>query len=126
MLNFPNVLGLSLLFFNLATLIVIINANDNAADPVNRVVSNKASTLDVLYMVPDDLDEVFNLNEKETFGNGYYRGWLLPSGQPLTLNLYLYYDGLDQRRLNLFFNPANIIDFNSLANSSNTINNTIG
>ena len=41
-----------------------------------NVLTSKSSTLDVIYMVPGELDDVFNLNEKETFGNGYYKGWL--------------------------------------------------
>ena len=88
-----------------------------------NVLTSKSSTLDVIYMVPGELDDVFNLNEKETFGNGYYKGWLLPSNKYLTLTLYLYYDGLDQRRLNLIFNQANLFDTNK--SNNNNVNSSI-
>jgi len=64
------------------------------------------TNLDVLYLVPHELDDIFTLNEKDTFGSNYEKGWILPSEERITINLYLYYEGLDERRLNLFFNQG--------------------
>ena len=65
------------------------------------------TNLDVLYLVPKDLDDVFTLNEKNTFGNDYTKGWILPSDEKLSIYLYLFYEGLDERRMNLFINQGN-------------------
>ena len=74
---------------------------------VIKAEDRKQSTLDVLYLVPENLDNVYTLNEKPMFGNGITNGWLLPAEVAITLNLYLYYDGTDERRLNTFFHSTN-------------------
>ena len=74
-----------------------------AAENLNILNTN----LDVLYLVPKDLDDIFTLNEKNTFGNDYTKGWILPSEEKLSIFLYLYYEGLDERRMNLFVNQGN-------------------
>lgn len=66
-------------------------------------LSYYVSTLDVLYMVPDQIDDILTLNEPNTFGGGFAEGWILPSEEPVTLNLYLYYDGKNQDKLDTFF-----------------------
>ena len=87
-------------------LISLFKPNDSQSfDQTNKLVN--PSTLDVLYIVPNDLDTVYTLNEKAMLGNSFTNGWILPSEIPLTLNLYLYYDGIDERRLNSFFHSSN-------------------
>lgn len=86
-------------YFILLVLLLLLN--------VIKAEDRKQSTLDVLYLVPEDLDNVYTLNEKPMFGNGITNGWLLPAEVAITLNLYLYYDGTDERRLNTFFHSTN-------------------
>jgi hypothetical protein len=98
-----------------------IEASDNNRD-VNEARSSNGTeqtqnlnilntNLDVLYLVPQNLDDIFLLNEKDTFGENYVKGWILPSDEKITLSLYLYYEGLDERRLNLFFNQGNFYNY---------------
>lgn len=98
-----------------------IEASDNNGD-VDRARSSNGTeqtqnlnilntNLDVLYLVPQNLDDIFLLNEKDTFGENYVKGWILPSEEKITLSLYLYYEGLDERRLNLFFNQGNFYNY---------------
>ena len=47
--------------------------------------------------------EIFTLNEANAFGDIHKTGWVLPSTEPVTLNLYLYYDGKHQEKLDEFF-----------------------
>ncbi len=47
--------------------------------------------------------DISSLNEADTFGNVNKKGWVLPSVEPVTLNLYLYYDGKHQEKLDEFF-----------------------
>lgn len=61
------------------------------------------STLDVLYMVPEEADDILTMNEKAMFGGSYKQGWILPASEPTTLNLYMYYDGKNQQGLDSFF-----------------------
>lgn len=37
------------------------------------------------------------------FGGSYKQGWILPASEPITLNLYMYYDGTNQQGLDSFF-----------------------
>ena len=78
----------------------------NTTAPKDRAISRLVSTLDVIYMVPEEIDGIFNLNEKKMFGGGYNKGWILPADVDITINLYLYYDGNDQRRMNSFLEIA--------------------
>jgi hypothetical protein len=65
--------------------------------------SNVPSTLNVLHIEPGNLNsDVHTLNEKSTLGNHYKKGWILPSMQPLTLTLYLYYDTADESKIRPF------------------------
>ena len=85
------------------------------------LVSAATSTLDVLYLTPSELDTgVFSLNEKKAIGNEYSKGWLLPSGEPLTLSLYLYYKGADERLMNLFFTTTTTAITNELSINNST------
>lgn len=69
--------------------------------------SNTPSTLNVLYIEPADIGvEVQTLNEKSTLGNSYKKGWILPSMQPLSVNIYLYYDNVDESRIRPFVKPS--------------------
>ena len=77
------------------------------------------TSLRVIYLTPQDEDSIYNLNEKSTFGNNYVNGWILPSSQKLTLNLYLYYDGLDIQRLTSIFSLFQYNRSNSTTNSRN-------
>lgn len=76
---------------------------NTAKSPVQKLEYYYISTLDVLYMVPDKVDDILILNEPETFGGGFKQGWILPSEEKTTLNLYLYYDGNNQQKLDAFF-----------------------
>jgi metal transporter CNNM len=78
-----------------------------------------SSSLQIVYMVPQDEDSIYNLNEKATFGNDYTNGWILPSNEKLSLNLFLYYDGNEIHRLNSIYNLHNKI------NSTNTNSKTL-
>lgn len=61
------------------------------------------STFDILYITPENQDEVLSLNQKHTIGGGYDQGWILPQGEQITLNLYIYYDGIDESKVMQFF-----------------------
>ena len=74
------------------------------------------STLSVVYLAPDDLDQELSLNEKKTFGGGFNNGWILPAEQKMNLTLYLYYDGSEEARFNPFFN-LNYLNANLLNTS---------
>jgi hypothetical protein len=53
--------------------------------------SNRAwSGLSVLSIVPANNEKIYILNEKFTFTNGYYHGWILPSEERLQLNFTLF------------------------------------
>jgi len=88
-------IAFSLTSENNSSNIVVTQANQQIES--NQQIST-SSTLDVLYMVPDELDVVYNLNEKDMLGNGVTNGWILPADEPITLNLYLYYDGTDEKK----------------------------
>ncbi|RMZ96978.1 hypothetical protein BpHYR1_043797, partial [Brachionus plicatilis] len=60
------------------------------------------STFDILYIVPEKSDTVLSLNQKHTIGGGYDQGWILPQGELITLNLYMYYDGIDESKVMQF------------------------
>lgn len=78
------------------------------------------STLGVLYLEPEILDDVLTLNEKHTIGNEYNKGWILPSDEPLSLYLYLYYDGLDETKMRPFLKPGILSPNSSVTESGNT------
>lgn len=59
-------------------------------------------TFDLLYITPENLDSVLSLNQKHTFGSGYDQGWILPQDEKITLNLYLYYNGIDESKVMQF------------------------
>lgn len=82
------------------------NSNSITDQQINQRILS-ASTLDVLYLVPEEEDSVYNLNEKDMLGNGVTNGWILPADEPITLNLYLYYDGTDEKKLNVYFHSSN-------------------
>lgn len=80
------------------------------------------STLRIIYMVPQDEDQIYNINEKSTFGDKYISGWILPSSEKLTLNFYLYYDGLEVESLMRIYNShhSSLSSFNSTTMASTT------
>lgn len=80
-----------------------LNRTDSLKYGKPRLLTYYISTLDVLYMVPEEIDDILNLNEKNTFGGSYTKGWILPAMVPINLNLYLYYDGNNQQRMDSFF-----------------------
>ncbi len=118
-LNFIIAVVLINTLLNVTLLVAQIEPNSNSNDAnENEPLHGNGTTeraldlnilntnLDVLYLVPHELDDIFTLNEKDTFGSNYEKGWILPSEERITINLYLYYEGLDERRLNLFFNQG--------------------
>ncbi|CAF0719182.1 unnamed protein product [Brachionus calyciflorus] len=60
------------------------------------------NTFDILYLIPDNQDDVLELNQKHTIGDKYDTGWILPSEEPVTLNFYLYYEGNDEGKVKQF------------------------
>lgn len=86
------------ILYTISLVLILLNGSQSFEE-----TSRPVSTLDVLYIIPDELDTVYNLNEKAMLGNGFTNGWILPSETALTLNFYLYYDGIDERRLTSFF-----------------------
>ena len=69
--------------------------------------SNAPSTLNVLYIEPSTVNsDVHTLNEKSTLGSHVKKGWILPSSEPLTLTLFLYYDSADETRIRPFIKSA--------------------
>lgn len=96
-----------LLVFNICSSSSLAVNSSSTAD--NKKTANPPpnvnyATIDVLYMIPDSIDaDIFTLNEPETFGDNYKKGWVLPSFERVTLNLYLYYDGKDEKSLDTFF-----------------------
>ena len=96
------------------------------------IKSEELTSLRVIYLTPQDEDTIYNLNEKSTFGNDYINGWILPSTQKLTLNLYLYYDGVDVQSLIQIYNlynrlntTTNVKSYNSSGNSIHSIKETL-
>jgi hypothetical protein len=108
------------------TLIIVLSAVLSAAHASKSTASqadfsNVPSTLNVLYIEPGNLNsDVHVLNEKSTLGNHYKKGWILPSGQELTLTLYLYYDSPDESKIRPFIKNATHI----VSGTSNTNNNS--
>lgn len=92
-------------------------------DPSEQTYGNP-STFDVLYITPGGsklLTETLTLNQKQLFGSSYYRGWLLPSDQPIDLDLYLFYDGQDESKIRPFLNSKLINQKNSSFSSVSSV-----
>ncbi len=97
------------------TTILIINISVSICSPIHNVTFDQSinsktdrstfyiSYLDVLYIIPEKVDDVLSLNEVNTFGGGFKNGWILPSDVPLNLNLYIYYDGKNEQKIDEFF-----------------------
>lgn len=93
---------------------VIYKAPIMASEPSGQQFGNP-STFDVLYITPGGsklLSDTFTLNQKQLFGGSYYRGWLLPSDQPIDLDLYLFYDGQDESKIRPFLSATLITQKN--------------
>lgn len=104
--------------FNICLSLAFNNNTDTAPRTIvkhQKRLSYYVSTLDVLYMVPEKVDDILTLNEAETFGGSFKKGWILPSVEPITLNLYLYYDGKNQEKLDTFF------ELNKESNEENSV-----
>jgi hypothetical protein len=85
------------------------------------------STLNLLYLEPADLEsDVFTLNEKNILGTKYKQGWIFPSDEEVSLNIYLYYDSLPSNQKILQFikngttSPMNIISSGNLTSSTSS------
>jgi metal transporter CNNM len=87
---------------------------------INFINCEEQTSLRVIYLTPQDDNTIFNLNEKSTFGNDYANGWILPTTQKLTLNLYLYYDGIDVQSLIQIYNRINTSTYIKNTNSNQT------
>ena len=81
-----------------------LNKNSTNQNEIMRNYNIHMSTLDVLYLTPKLNDDIYTLNEKNTFGNEHSKGWILPSEKPINIYIYLYYEGSDERKLFPFLN----------------------
>ncbi|CAF0950668.1 unnamed protein product, partial [Brachionus calyciflorus] len=61
----------------------------------------------LLYLIPRSQNDVYSLNEKQTFGNNYKKGWVLPSNEELSLDFYIYYNGNHKKIQNFVNNSEN-------------------
>ena len=83
----------------------LVNGQDSSSAATVKAptdFTNTPSTLNVLYIEPGTLQsDVYSLNEESMIGKHYKKGWILPSLQSISLNLYLYYDN-DESRIRPF------------------------
>ena len=96
------------MFFKFMSLILFLNGIQ--LEDVKNEQMSSPSSLEVLYLVPEEQDTVYALNENTMLG--ITNGWILPADTSLSLNLYLYFDDVDESRLNIFFHSTKTVKTN--------------
>lgn len=91
-------------FNNIKNFVVVDNSSNLHRTNQNLTISqtsykNIGSSLYVVYLIPTDDNHIYTLNEKNTLGSGYKKGWILPSQTRFSLNLTLYYDGPNEKAI---------------------------